>query len=185
MKKIILAVTIGCSGLLSSQQSKLIVNNYSAYDFHSVLIATPLGTCYPMVSISGPGVPSELVVPAGTVYELSSYASATLITSFLVQTSATSPATPRAPGHATLTPSSGIATMTDWRHAKFQMYFPGTHVPVSSGGTSVPETYFNGNLGDGTNSCYNGGSYISTVYGDAEFFKISSGGVTYSYINIF
>jgi len=185
MKKIILALTIGCSGLLISQQSKLTVNNYSAYDFRGVLIATPLGTCYPMVSISGPAVPSELVVPAGTTYGLSSYASATGISSFLVQTSATNPATPRVPSHPTLAPSGGISTMTDWRHTKFQMYFPGSGLPVSSGGTSVPETYFNGNLGDGTNSCFTGPSYIATTYGDAEFFKISSGGITYSYINIF
>jgi hypothetical protein len=185
MKRIILALTIGCSGLLSSQQSKLTVNNYSVYDFHGVLIATPLGSCYPIVSISAPAVPSELVVPAGTVYGLSSYASSTTITSFLVQTSATNPAIPRVPSHPTLIPSGAISTMTDWRHTKFQMYFAGTGTPVSSGGTSVPETYFNGNLGDGTNSCFTGSSYISSVYGDAEFFKISSGGITYSYINIF
>ncbi|MDF2553546.1 MAG: hypothetical protein K0R36_795 [Chryseobacterium sp.] len=185
MKRIILALIIGCSGSLSSQESKLTVSNYSTYDFHGILIATPLGSCYPMVSISGPAVPNELVVPAGTVYGLSSYPSATGITSFLVQTSATSPAIPRAPSHPSLSPPSGIATMTDWRHTKFQMYFAGTSVPVSSGGTSVPETYFNGNLGDGTNSCWLGDSYISTTYGDAEFFKISSGGITYSYINIY
>lgn len=185
MKKIILAITIGFSGLLSSQESKLTVSNYSAYDFHGILLSTPLGTCYPMVSISGPAVPSELVVPAGTVYGLSSYPSATGITSFLVQTSATSPAIPRIPGHPLLAPPSGIATMTDWRHTKFQMYFAGTNVPVSSGGTSIPETYFNGNLGDGTYSCWSGDSYTSTTYGDADFYKISSGGIIYSYINIY
>jgi len=176
MKRIILALTIGCSGLVFSQQSKLTVNNYSAYDFHGVLIATPLSSCYPMVSISGPAVPDVLVVPAGTDYGLSSYASATGITSFFVQTNATNPGTPRPPSHPTLNPSGGIATFTDWRHTKFQMYFAGTN---------TAETYFNGNLGDGTNSCYTGSSYVSTPYGDAEFFKISSGTFVYSYINIF
>jgi hypothetical protein len=176
MKRIILALTIGCSGLFSSQQSRLNVNNYSAYDFHGVVNATPSGSCYPMVSISGPAVPNELVVPAGTFYFLSSYQSATGITSFLVQTSATNPAIPRVPSHPSLIASGVIATMTDWRHTKFQMYFAGT---------SVAETYFNGNLSDGTNSCFTANSYISTAYGDAEFFKISSGGTTFSYINIY
>lgn len=188
MKKQLLILCCAIGGMISAQQSTLIINNYSSYDYHGQLMATPLGSCYPMVSIGGVAVtPDQLIVPASTDYMLPSYSNglANGITTFLVQTSVTNPAVPRAPDHVTLSPTGAISTNTNWRHTKFQMYFAGTNTPVSSGGASIPETYFNGNLGDGTNSCFSGPSYISTVYGDANWFTISSGGTQYTYIQIF
>lgn len=187
MKKQFLMICCALGGMISAQQSTLIINNYSSYDYHGQLMATPLGTCYPMVSIGYPAVPDQLIVPAFSDYKLPFYAdgAANGITTFLVQTSGANPAVPRVPGHVTLSSTGVISTNTNWRHTKFQMYFAGTNTPVSSGGTSIPETYFNANLGDGTNSCFSGPSYISTLYGDAEWFTISSGGTQYTYIQIF
>lgn len=187
MKKQFLMMCCALGGMISAQQSTLIINNYSSYDYHGQLMATPLGACYPMVSIGYPAVPDQLIVPALSDYELQSYSvgAANGITTFLVQTSGTNPAVPRVPNHPTLAPTGAISVNTNWRHTKFQMYFAGTNTPVSSGGTSVPETYFLGNLGDGTNSCFTGPSNISTTYGDADWFTISSGGVQYTYIQIF
>lgn len=187
MKKQLLILCSVLGGMISAQQSTLIINNYSSYDYHGQLMATPLGSCYPMVSIGYPAVPNQLIVPALSDYKLPSYSDGASngITTFLVQTSGANPATPRVPGHITLSPGGPIASNTNWRHTKFQMYFAGTNTPVSSGGTSVPETYFNANLGDGTNSCFSGPSNISTIYGDAEWFTISSGGIQYTYIQIF
>ncbi|WP_144282714.1 hypothetical protein [Chryseobacterium echinoideorum] len=187
MKKHFLMICCALGVQISAQQSRLTVNNYSTYDFHGQLMATPLGTCYPMIAIASPAVPDQLIVPASNSFYLPTYSDGVGagISSFSVVTSPTNPAVPRVPSHPSLSPSGAISTNTDWRHTKFQMFFAGTNTPLSSGGTNVPETYFLGNMGDGTNSCFTGPSYISSVYGDAEWFNISSGGVKYTYIQIY
>lgn len=187
MKKHFLIICCALGIQISAQQSKLTINNYSTYDFHGQLMATPLGTCYPMVSIADPAIPNQLIVPASSSFNLSTYSDglASGISSFLVTTSPTNPATVRAPSHPTLSPTGPISVNTDWRHTKFQMYFAGTGTPVSSGGTNIPETYFNGNLGDGTNSCFSGPTNISSFYGYAEWYTISSGSIKYTFIDIF
>lgn len=180
-----------------SQQSSLIINNYSAYDFRGNLLAFPMNACYPRVGISDPGNPNQILVHAqshqgnGLELQYNNYASAGTnslypVTAFFVQTSATNPALAQSPNHPSLNPLGPISTNTDWKHTKFQMYFAGTGTPVSSGGVNVPETYFNGNLGDGLNSCGYGQSYISTFYGDAEWFVITgSAGQKFSFIQIY
>lgn len=196
MKKAIF-ITMSLLGIsVYSQQSTLIVNNYSIYDFHGSILANPVNACYPSVSISYPATPNQSIVPAnshqgnGLQLEYSNYASAGTnplypITTFLVQTAGTSPAQPRVPSHVLLLPTGPVSLNTDWHHTKFEMYFAGTNIKVSSGGVNVPETYFNGNLGDGLNTCFLGASYITTTYGDAEWFTITAGGTKYSYIQIF
>ncbi|WP_312343652.1 hypothetical protein [Chryseobacterium binzhouense] len=187
MKKHFLIICCALGTQIFAQQSKLTINNYSPYDFRGQLMATPLGTCYPMVSIGYPAVPDQLLVPASDSFYLSTYNDgvAAGISSFFVTTSPTNPGMPRIPNHPTLSPMGPISLNTDWRHTKFQMWFAGTNTPVSSGGTNVPETYFLGNLGDGTNSCFSGPTNVSSVYGYAEWYTISSGSIKYTFIDIF
>jgi hypothetical protein len=180
------------------QQSTLIVNNYSTYDFHTALLAATDNTpCYPAVSIGFDGNatnPSQVIVPANSsdlngnqlVYE--SYKDSGMPTfnglypigSYLVSTTGTNQQI-RVPSHFSLNPAGGISLGTNWRYAKFFMTYAGTNTSVSGGS---PLTYFNGTVGDGT-PCSAGSSYVSTTFGDAEMFSITSGGVAYTYIQIY
>lgn len=181
-----------------AQQSILTVNNYSTYDFHTALLAAIDSTpCYPGVSIGFNGNatnPSQVVVPANSsdingnqlIYKnywdsaAPAFNGLYPITTYLVSPSSTiqqvRPAT-----HPSLNPAGPISMNTDWRYAKFFMTYAGTNTSVSGGS---PLSYFNGTLGDGT-PCSAGGSYVSTSFGDGEWFSITSGTTKYTYIQIY
>lgn len=196
MRKVILTIALTLGVKAYSQQSILVINNYTAYDFHGPLFANPANSCVPSVGISYPANPETMIVPAdshegnGLALMYKSYAEAGTnplypVASYIVQTATASPSQIRIPTHPILNPTGPVSMNTDWRHTKFQMYFKGTNVKVSSGGVNIPETYFNGNLGDGLNTCFSGQSYISTTYGDAEWFTITVSNIKYSYIQLY
>jgi hypothetical protein len=181
-----------------AQQSILTVNNYSTYDFHTALFAATDSTpCYPSVSIGFDGSatnPSQIVVPANSsdingqqlVYKNYKDSGAPAFNGlypiylYHISTSPTSQQF-QPPAYPSLNPAGAIATFTDWRYAKFFMTYAGTGTSVSGGS---PLSYFNGSLGDGT-PCSAGSSYVSTSFGDAEWFSITSGGTKYTYIQIY
>jgi len=185
MKKIITSLSLFAACLAYSQGSTLIINNYSlAYDFHGNIQALNVaGGCYPIISSNNPDM---VVVPAdsneinGLHLEYKNYrdqfgTSLYPMAAWNVSLSATNQ-TPRAWNHASLLPGGVISNNTKWVGSKFQMYHKGTN---------NPETFFNGNLGADVAPCITNESYITTPYGDAEWFTITSGGNNYTYIQIF
>jgi len=191
MKKLVLTLGVVLANYYSAQQSSLIINNYSNYDYHGNITATPATSCYPMVEIgTNTASPSLLIVPANSndinglnAYYPKYYTSGVTnpvvlypISTFYVQTSGAGVGGTRNYNHPSLLPSGVLSSSTDWRHSKFQMYYAGTNNQVS----------FNGNLDDYSGSCFAGSNYISTPNGDAEMFKItSSSGQNFTYINIY
>lgn len=197
-KKLTLITGLMLCTHIFAQKSILTVNNYSTYDFHTALLAATDATpCYPSVSIGFNGnatTPSQVVVPANSsdingqqlIYKnywdsaAPSFNGLYPISTYLIATSAASqqiqPST-----FFSLNPAGAIATYTDWRYAKFFMTYAGTNTSVSGGS---PLSYFNGTLGDGT-PCSAGSSYVSTNFGDAEWFSITSGTTKMTYIQIY
>lgn len=201
MKKTLLSlITVLAINSYNAQQSILVINNYTAYDFHTALSAIPSNSCYPSVEIGYVGNltnPSQIIVPANSnnmngqqlmyknFWDSANPVSNGLypITTYWVSTSATNSG-PRTAINSTLNPSGPISQNTDWRHAKFYMTYPGTNTTVGTG--STPLTYFLGNLDDGNNTCTTGDTYISTTYGDAELFTITdTSGQKFTYISVF
>lgn len=185
MKKIVTSLGLFIACLAYSQGGVLIVNNYStAYDFHgNIQAANTSGGCYPMVNSYNP---DTVVVPAdshegnGQNLEYKNYrdqfgGSLYPMTQWYVYLSASNQM-PRAWNHLSLTPGGTISLNTKWVGSKFQMYHKGTN---------TPEIFFNGNLGEDIAPCITNQAYITTPYGDAEWFTLTSGGENYSYIQIY
>lgn len=183
-----------------AQRSGLVINNYTSYDLHTALYAGPDNTpCYPSVSVGLMGNqtnPSQVIVPANSndqygnqlfyesyndsfnpsfngLYPITSYT----FTSFQGVTSNNAISS----NSGLLNINGQVSVNTNWRYAKFQMYYAGTNATVSGGN---PFSYFNGTLGDGTH-CSAGYSYISTPFGDGETFTISSGSRIYTYYQFY
>ncbi|KMQ62356.1 hypothetical protein ACM40_08655 [Chryseobacterium sp. BLS98] len=185
MKKIFTILSIALFSAAYSQSSIMIVNNYSTtYDFQGNISAHNFsGGCYPYVTSS---TPATITVPAnshtGNGHELAYKnfrdqftGSAYPTTNWTVQLSPTTTQV-RAWNHISIAPGGVIASNVKWASSQFQMYFAGT---------STPEPAFSGLIGESPDPCTGATGYISTPYGDAEWFNITTGNVDYSYLQIY
>lgn len=185
MKKIFTILSLALFSAAYSQSSMMIVNNYSTtYDFQGNISAHNFsGGCYPYVTSS---TPAAITVPAnshtGNGQELAYKnfrdqftGSLYPTTNWTVQLSPTTSQI-RAWNHLSIAPGGVIASNVKWASSQFQMYFAGT---------STPEPSFSGLIGESPDPCTGATGYISTPYGDAEWFNITTGNVDYSYLQIY
>lgn len=159
-----------------SQQSGMVINNYSIYDYYGNIDATGNTSCYPNVITNNP---QSIFVASGSTYTLSNYAALGIGNStatYIVTSSATNPGVVRPYDFVGLLPTSVIGSNTNWRHSKFFMNYAGTNNPVYG---------WQANIADGTNICYTWPSYISNSFGEAEWFTISSGSGNVSFLQIY
>jgi len=185
MKKIFTLLSLCLMSYAYAQHSIMIVNNFSTtFDFQGNLSAHNYsGSCYPYVTSS---TPTMITVPAdshtsngkelayknfkdqftGSLYPTSNWT---------VQTSPTS-STIRAWNHPSIAPGGVISYNVKWAYSQFQMYYAGT---------SIPEPSFGGLIGESPDPCTGAPGYISTSYGDAEWFNITTANITYSYLQVY
>ncbi|MFP3597630.1 hypothetical protein [Chryseobacterium sp. SIMBA_029] len=182
MKKLLTLIGIAAVSLAYSQ-GIFIINNYSGYDFHGSLSANNFaGGCYPYVHALNP---ATIIAPAysnmgnsnAIIYKnyRDQYTDSLFpITQWSVTTSPTN-TQPRAWNHAAVMPGGTVANNTTWSATKFQMYFAGTN---------TPETFFNGNVGNNANPCVLIDNLITTPYGTAEWFTITTGTTVTTFLEI-
>ncbi|SFN12790.1 hypothetical protein SAMN05421594_1201 [Chryseobacterium oleae] len=187
MKKILTILGITVASFAYSQGGTLVVNNYTPYDYYGAIMANNFsGGCYPYVSPNTPN--SMITVPAnanmGTGTELryvnykDQYTSSLYpINEWNVSVSATT-TQQRLWNHPAVGPASPVGLNTKWGHTKFQMFYAGTT-------NNVPG--YNANLGLAGNPCTGASDNFTTISGanSAEMFIISSGGINYTYIQLY
>lgn len=180
MKKIFLLLGFTVFVNSNAQQSYMIIENYSSYDYWGVLIATALNGCYPQISNTYYPQPdySPIIIPAGTNADVGYYNSGSVVPFWDVQSSITNPIAIRPFWHSQIASGGAVSNNTDWQHSKFEMRYPGTT-------TNVPFTGVN--ISSGSNACYTWPSsfYNSNSPISADWFTISSGATVYSYLQIF
>lgn len=174
MKKILILLSFGFSFTAFAQQSKLIINNYTGYDYRGVISAAG-PNCYPSVSNTYYPDPTylPLIVTAGNSANVDLYSTG-LVPFWDVQTSATNPVVIRPFNHPSLNSSGTISQNTNWYVSKFGMYYSGTT-------TSIP--YMNASVSNGVSACSTAPSYYSnpnTTF-EAEWFTIGS----FSYLELY
>ncbi|KXH85517.1 hypothetical protein [Chryseobacterium kwangjuense] len=181
MKKFLLLLGICSVSTAYAQGGTLIIQNFTTnYDFHGSLYANNNvgGGCYPMVISK---VPDEIIVPAGATAKYENYrdqfsTSGYPVSTWNVYLAAGSAASPRPWSHPSLVPGGVISNNTKWSMSKYQMYHAGT---------SVPETYFNGDIGETALPCNTAPDFVdSPPYGSAKWFTITSGTDVYTYLVI-
>ncbi|MFN1216475.1 hypothetical protein ACKW6Q_05750 [Chryseobacterium kwangjuense] len=166
MKKLLTIIGLLSISSAFAQGGPLVINNFTTYDFHTRVTAANLATpgCYFYVTLDNP----ELVISGNTNVSYSSYNIPGTI--WKVSTSPTS-ANPRPGSHPSLAPGGVISNNTKWVVSQFQFYQSGP--PLSSGAVGdtsytcnpVPNTYF---------------APEATV----EWFTVTSGGTTYTYLQV-
>lgn len=183
MKKLLTILGITAASLVYSQ-GMFILNNYSPHDYHGNLMAMNLSGCVPAVINNDP---ATIIVPAnshmgnGLAWKIDNYrdqfgSSLYPVNNWLVTLSSTS-STVRSWNHPSLIPGGVIASNTKWVTSKFAMYYAGTGNKVFG---------FNTNLGDATpNTCISSVDYFSTPDGSAEWFTITTGTDTTTYLQIY
>ncbi|NML70426.1 hypothetical protein HHL23_11515 [Chryseobacterium sp. RP-3-3] len=187
MKKLLIVLGLATFSLGYSQGGTLVVNNYTPYDYYGAIIAHNFaGGCYPYVSSKDPNmitVPANANMSTGTELRYDNYrdqytSSLYPVTEWNVSLSATA-GPPRLWNHPAVMPGSPVSNNTRWGATKFQMRIAGTT-------TNAPDN-FNANLSVAGNSCYLAPDYFTTPSGSnsAEMFMISSGGINYTYINLY
>ncbi|SHG70783.1 hypothetical protein SAMN05421866_1284 [Chryseobacterium oranimense] len=180
MKKFLLLLGICFVSSAYAQGGTLIIQNFTTnYDFHGIIYANNFaGGCYPFITSKDP---YPVVVPAGATAKYENYrdqftSSPFPVSSWEVTLASGSAPTTRPWNHPSLMPGGVISNNTRWSMSKFQMYHAGT---------SVPETFFNGDIGDATNPCNSNPDFIdSSPYGSSKWFTITSGGTVYTYLVI-
>lgn len=172
MKRIIFLLLVTICSSLSAQQSKLIVNNYTPFDYQGVIIATGLAGCYPSVSNTYYPEPPyhPLKIGPGMTSNVGLFSSGIEVLNWDVQSASTNPVNVRYFTHPAVDSLGIIAQSTEWQHSKFSMYYAGTS-------TSVPNTTVN--ISSGTNVCYTWPSYYSNTTNTLEAEWFSIGGYTY------
>lgn len=172
MKKLIYLLFVVLYSSYNSQQSTMIINNFSAYDYRGEIDATGPNNCFPKVSNTTYPAPlySPLLVAAGATVDVGTYNSNNAVSNWTVQTSAINPSSVRLYNNPTLQPSGIIATSTDWTFSKFTMYQSGTNTSLPNSGV---------NISNGNSPCSAAPSYYNNpnIPLEAEWFKI--GGYTY------
>lgn len=174
MKKVLLFLIVACGTSFSAQQTKLVINNYTANDYRGVIYAAG-SNCYPIVGNTYYPSPtySPLIVTAGNTVNVDSYSTGT-VPFWDVQTAAANPVLIRPYTHGSLIISGTISQNTDWFVSKFGMYYPGTN-------TSIP--YMNASVSSGVSPCSTAPSYYTnpnTTF-EAEWFTIGN----YSYLQLY
>lgn len=174
MRKTIILICLGLCSLVFAQQSKLVINNYTNYDYRGVIIAA--GTnCSPSISNTYYPEPTymPLIVAANTSADVGLFSTGT-VPFWDVHLSQTNPFVIRPFNHPSLSPGGVISQNTDWYMSKFGMYYPGTT-------TSVP--YMNTSVSSGVSACSTEPSYYISPYTsfEAEWFTIG----TISYLEIY
>ncbi|KMQ65615.1 hypothetical protein ACM46_06980 [Chryseobacterium angstadtii] len=164
MKKVLTIIGLLSISCAFAQGGPLVINNYTGYDFHTRVTAANLTTpgCYFYVTLDNP----ELVIPSGSSVSYNSYN----IPGTLWKVS-TSPSggTPRLGSHPSLALGGVISVNTQWVVSEFQFYQAGT--PSSSGA-----------VGDPSYSCNPVPGVYFTPQASVEWFTVSSGGTTYTYL---
>ncbi|HCA07522.1 hypothetical protein [Chryseobacterium sp.] len=179
MKKFLLLLGICSVSSAYAQGGMLIIQNFTTnYDFRGAIFASNnAGGCYPVVANQNP---DAIVVPAGATAKYENYrdqysSSAFPVTSWNVNLGPGSTVLPRLWSHPSLMPGGVISNNTKWSMSKFQMFHAGT---------SVPETYFNGNIGETAAPCSTVPNVINTAWGNAKWFTITAGTDVYTYLVI-
>lgn len=188
MKKILTLLGLAVFSFGFSQGGTLIVNNYTPYDYYGALIANNFaGGCYPIVTPTTPGsmvtVPANSNMGTGTELRYDNYrdqftSSLYPVTEWQVMLSATN-GQPRLWSHPAIMPGSVVANNTKWGSTKFEMRIAGTT-------TNAPDN-FHANLSVIGNPCNTAPDFFSTPSGSnsAEMFSLTSGGIVYTYIQLY
>ena len=179
MKKIIALLGLAAYSFGYAQGGPLIIKNLSTnYDFHGNIVANNFaGGCLPFVMSQNP---EQVIVPAGNTVQYDNFRDQYNGSPSTVATWSVSVVSgvfgPRTWNNPTMVPGGIISKNTQWSHSKFQMYHAGT---------SNPETYFNGNIGNKNNPCLSATEYIDALpMGDASWFTVTSNGTVYTYLVI-
>ncbi|SHG70876.1 hypothetical protein SAMN05421866_1287 [Chryseobacterium oranimense] len=167
MKKFLTIIGLAFISSAYGQGGPLVINNYTSYDFHTRVTAANLTTpgCYFYVALNDP----ELVISGGNSVSYNSYNIPG--TTWKVSTSPTN-ATPRPGNHPSLTLGGVISNNTKWVMSEFQFYQTGT--PLSSGA-----------VGDTAYTCNPVPNIFNTPQAVVEWFTITSGTTTSTYIQIY
>lgn len=180
MKKLLLLLGLCSVSSAYAQGGMLIIQNFTTdYDFHGSIYAnnnSPAG-CYPMLVSQKP---DEIVIPAGATAKYENYrdqfaTSGYPVDFWSVYLGPGSSLPPRPWNHPSLMPGGAISNNTKWSMSKFQMYHAGT---------SVPQTYFNGDIGETALPCNTAPDTVNTAWGSAKWFTVTSGTDVYTYLII-
>jgi|GEM_PF-384275 len=189
MKKFLTILGIAAFVFGYSQNGTLIVNNYTPYDFSGYIMANNFaGGCYPFLTSSAPDmvtVPANANMGNGNELRYENYkdqytSSLYPISQWYVQSSSTISVL-RPWNHAAIMPGGTISNNTKWSATKFNMKYAGTTngVPGFSNGLTLA----------GNTSCYTAPDYFDMTSGgvtnSAEIFTLTSGGINYTYIQLY
>lgn len=187
MKKLLTVLGLAAFSLGYSQGGTLILNNYSQYDFVGFIIANNLaGGCYPYITSANPDmvrVPANSHMGNGNELRYDNYrdqynSSLYPMASWNVTTSSALGVF-RAWNHAAIMPGGVLSNNTRWATTKFVMYYPGT--------TTLAPDNFHGAITIAANSCYTASDNLTSSTGNnsAEIFTLMSGGINYTYIQLY
>jgi len=167
MKKYLTMIGLVSLSFAYAQGGPLVINNYTSYDFHTRVTAANLATpgCYFHVALDNP----ELVIPGVGSATYNSYNIPG--TSWKVSTSP-SPATLRLGSHPSLALGGAISNNTKWVVSQFQFYQSGTPLSV-------------GAVGDTSYTCDPVPNIFNAPEAVTEWFTITSGTTTSTYIQIY
>ncbi|KFF01712.1 hypothetical protein [Chryseobacterium luteum] len=167
MKKLLTIAGLLFLSFAYAQGGPLVVNNYTSYDFHTRVTAANLTTpgCHFYVALDHP----ELVIPSGGS---TSYNSFNIPGTYWKVATSSSPATLRPGSHPSLALGGVISLNTKWVISQFQFYKSGT--ALSSGA-----------VGNTNYTCDPVPNVTTTPQGSVEWFTITSGGTTYTYLQMY
>jgi hypothetical protein len=167
MKKYLAILGLVSLSFAHAQGGPLVINNYTSYDFHTRVTAANLFTpgCYFYVALDNP----ELVISGGNSVSYNSYNIPG--TTWKVSTSS-SPATLRLGSNPSLALGGTISNNTKWVVSQFQLYQSGTSLSA-------------GAVGDTTYTCNPVPNIFNTPQAMVEWFTITSGTTTSTYVQIY
>ncbi|MBL1219771.1 hypothetical protein JET18_02925 [Chryseobacterium sp. L7] len=183
MKKIATVLAFAAS-VTAFAQGRLIINNYSAYDFRGDVIAHNMTSpCYPRVANSTLiTVPADANMGNGNHLQYDNFrdqfgssfyptANWTVVTN--PNTTNVSPW-----NDPSLVPGGTLSNTTVWNVAKFSMVYPGTTTNVIG---------FSATLAVPQNPCYASPDNFTTSNGlnSGDIFTITSGGVSTTFLQVY
>lgn len=167
MKKLLTIIGFISAASVYAQGGPLIINNYTSYDFHTRVTAANLSTpgCYFYVALDNP----ELVISGVSSVNYNSF---NIPGTYWKVATSPSPATLRPGTSPSLMLGGVISNNTKWVISQFQFYQSGTLLST-------------GAVGDATYTCDPVSSVINTPQAMVEWFTITSGGTTSTYLQIY